>query len=529
MRFCLWVTLAVGLLLFIQNNIWGRPHPYFLPAVIILLGLYGLWCAYLAIRGMNRHLHHFASLSELAEEKKRFYPSVEGLDVVDYCRELSAWLTSLNKKQVEGEAAQPEKHFKERVRSLVETQNQAERAHVDIALPGMGDLGNLTDLAEQSSPSVVGLNVTISFLLILGILGTLQGIHGSMPSIQELSELGPALLPSAFAVGFTVILMVAKGVYQHKRSHYMAALNRFTLLHLIPHLQRDGNDDEVMGQVESGAEGFFDAVTYVAGFAEAVQQSKNHLVQEIDSATKLLQRLVRLKSQLGQRFSDGKERVELQKQHSDVLARAIEQMESQMELLKNSCLRAEQLSILYTNVLTDIGNMEEYVAGAIHAEAERISKNASTLKNNCHMIAEIPTHIQSICSTEARGLQAGEAAETLRSAMEQRSEAWQQLVAEMEIFRTNAIVAQEKAKGMGAQAALQVLETKEFLETVVPQEVETQMTQLSKDMEHAADKLKGYAAAIEEQSHQPLLWWQEWVGLGLLGAAVVVKLIFIYV
>lgn len=523
MRFCLWGSLAVGLLLFIQNNIWGRPHPYFLPSVIILLGLYGLWCAYLAIRGMNRHLHHFASLSK----QKLFDPPVEGLNVEKYCGELSEWLN-----QVEAESAQPGKHFKERVRSLVETQNQAEKAQVDIDLPGMEDLGNLTDLAEQSSPSVVGLNVTISFLLILGILGTLQGIHGSMSdadSIQELSELEPALLPSAFAVGFTVILMVAKGVYQYKRSHYMVALNRFTLLQLIPHLQRDGHEDKVMGQVESGAEGFFDAVTYVAGFAEVVQQSKNYLVQEIDAATKLLQRMVWLKSQLEQRFSDGKERVELQKQHGDVLARAMEQMETQMGVLKNSCSRAEQLSGLYTNILTDICNMEELVAGKIQKEAERISKNASILKNNCHMMAEIPSHIRSIRSTEAQVLQAGEEAETLRSAMEQRREAWQQLIAEMNIFRTNARVAQEKAKGMGEQAALQVRETKEFLETVVPQEVETQLTQLSKDMEHAADKLKRYAAAIEEQSYQPLLWWQEWVGLGLLGAVVVVKLIFIYV
>ena len=309
----------------------------------------------------------------------------------------------------------------------------------------------------------------------------------------------------------------------------MVALNRFTLLQLIPHLQRDGHEDKVMGQAESGAEGFFDAVTYVAGFAEVVQQSKNYLVQEIDAATKLLQRRVWLKSQLEQRFSDGKERVELQKQHGDVLARAMEQMETQMGVLKNSCSRAEQLSGLYTNILTDICNMEELVAGKIQKEAERISKNASILKNNCHMMAEIPSHIRSIRSTEAQVLQAGEEAETLRSAMEQRREAWQQLIAEMNIFRTNARVAQEKAKGMGEQAALQVRETKEFLETVVPQEVETQLTQLSKDMEHAADKLKRYAAAIEEQSYQPLLWWQEWVGLGLLGAVVVVKLIFIYV
>lgn len=530
MRFCLWGCLAVGLLLFIQNNIWGHPHPYFLPAVIILLGLYGLLCAYLAIRGMNRHLRHFASLSELEAEKKRFYPPVEGLDVVDYCRELSAWLTRLNKKQSETASVQPEKHFKERVRSLVDTQNQAERAHVDIDLPSIGDLGNLTDLAEQSSPGVVGLNVTISFLLILGILGTLQGIHGNMSdtdSIQDLSELGPALLPSAFAVGITVILMVTKGIYQYKRSHYMADLNRFTLLHLIPHLQRDGNDDEVMEQVESGAEGFFDAVTYVAGFADAAEQSKNRLVEEVDSAKALLDRLGSLKSQLEQRVGAEKERVERQKQHRDILVQAIEQMEAQMELLKSSCSRAEQLSVLYTNVLTDICNVEERVAGGIETEAAQVLKNTPTLVDNCKALETIPSHIQSICSTEERVYRTEEEADMLHSAVVQRGDAWQQVTEEMKIFRENADSAQDKAKKMGEQASLQVRETEKFLQTVVPQELETQMTQLSKDMKQAAGKLKEYAAGIEEQSHLPLLLWQEWVGLGLLGAAVVAKLVFI--
>lgn len=529
-RFSFFVCLAVCMMLFIQNSFMGGLHPWFLPAVIIIFGLYGLRCAYVAIRGMNRHLRHFASLEKHEAEKKRFYPDVKGLDVVAYCRELSEWLESGTKNQPSAGMLAPEQHFKERVRSLVETQKQAEKAQVDIDLPSMGDLGSLTDMAEQSSACVVGLNVTISFLLILGILGTLLGIHGSMSdedSLQKLSELGPALLPSGFAVAITVILMVAKGIYQYKRDHYMAALNRFTLLHLIPHLQRDGNDDEVMGQVGPGEKIFFDAVTYVAGFAEAVEQSKAHLVQEVNSATKQLRRLLQLKAQLKQKVEAEKEQVSLQQQHGKLLHQATEQMEGQMQWLSSTCQQTDQLSHMYTRTLEERSNTEDAVAGGLLAEAEQVLNNVPTLTDNCKAMAEVPAHIRSICATETQVRRTKEEADMLNTAMLQRSEAWQQVRAEMEELRRSASEAGNTASAMATQALSQISQTDEFLRTVVPQGLVQQMDKLSTDMEKTAVEFHLYAVGMEKLSRQPLLLWQEWLGLGLLGGAVVLKLIVV--
>ena len=468
-------------------------------------------------------------MEERKEEKERFYPPVEGLDVVAYCRELSAWLEAQHK--MEGNLPKAEKHFKGRVSSLVQTQNQAEKAQVDIDLPSMGDLNNLTELAEQSSPCVVGLNVIISFLLILGIFGTLWGIHYSMSdadSLQGLSELGPALLPSAWAVGITVILMMAKGIYQYKHSHYMSALNRFTLLYLIPHLQRDAHADAVMGQVETAAEGFFDTVTSVPQWADAVQQNQSHLLRNIATAREMIQRLIHLQKQLEERFGEVRCTKDVAKKHGDLLERAIGQMEEQMQRLQNAYQDAKKLAVTYTNILTKFGDLEQGVAIGLETETERVTESTPLLKESRDTLSGIDSHIQSVRAKEREVLRIKEELETLRSAMEQRKEAWHEVRTAMDHFREHAASTQATAKGMGEQASLQVRETEKFLHSVVPPEWEEGMKKLSKRMTSAASTFRDYAQGIEEQSRLPLLSRKECVGLGLLGSAVVLKLVWMY-
>lgn len=103
-------------------------------------------------------------------------------------------------------------------------------------LPSLSDLRFLTHAAESARPSVWRMRVAISVLLIVGILGTLVGIHGAIASGIEsgarafpIEKLQPALLPSSIAVLSTIVLIIMRGFYQRRVNRYIGRLDRHTI------------------------------------------------------------------------------------------------------------------------------------------------------------------------------------------------------------------------------------------------------------------------------------------------------------
>lgn len=125
------------------------------------------------------------------------------------------------------------------------------------ALPSLTDLRTLTYASEASRPHVWSLRVVCSVLLIIGILGTLVGVHAAIPTVEgmhmeELSALKPALLPSAIAVFFTVLFIIWRSFYDKAFDRYVGRLDRHTVCHYFPLLRPAERDAAYFKEMVEG-------------------------------------------------------------------------------------------------------------------------------------------------------------------------------------------------------------------------------------------------------------------------------------
>lgn len=135
------------------------------------------------------------------------------------------------------------RHLYNRLRALgVESKP---KKSTDIGeVSGLQDLHELTLQSELSRTCSSGMNTIISFLLILGILGTLTGVHCVIRTgVKDVSALAPALEPSQWAVGFTVILLMLRGMYLRMVDRYIYRLDKLTMDCLRPALSPGKTED----------------------------------------------------------------------------------------------------------------------------------------------------------------------------------------------------------------------------------------------------------------------------------------------
>lgn len=136
------------------------------------------------------------------------------------------------------------RHLYNRLRALgVESKTKKSSDIGEVS--GLQDLHELTLQSELSRTCSSGMNTIISFLLILGILGTLTGVHGVIRTgVKDVSALAPALEPSQWAVGFTVILLMLRGMYLRMVDRYIYRLDKLTMDCLRPALSPGKTEDE---------------------------------------------------------------------------------------------------------------------------------------------------------------------------------------------------------------------------------------------------------------------------------------------
>lgn len=122
-------------------------------------------------------------------------------------------------------------------KSLEESSDGDKRHPVLPKLNALHDISVHTELSRWYS---AGVSTILSFLLVLGIFGTLTGVHeflGYGSSISEhLPSLAKALLPSAFAVSGTVLLMILRAVYMRWVQYCIALLDELTISVILPAL-----------------------------------------------------------------------------------------------------------------------------------------------------------------------------------------------------------------------------------------------------------------------------------------------------
>ena len=200
--------------------------------LVVALLLVGIWCCFCSYRGIQREKGALGELNAV----------------------LRVVVSSLCKKSCIDKATSLEKeksyifpnHLGLRIKTLEkaakknEDAEQDKKGHIKRAvIPGLTDMHELTLHNETGRFCTATMNTIISCLLICGILGTLLGVHVVIKGVQKdgisaIGELPNALMPSMLAVGFTIVLIILRGIYLAQVEQYVSQLDRFTLERLLP-------------------------------------------------------------------------------------------------------------------------------------------------------------------------------------------------------------------------------------------------------------------------------------------------------
>lgn len=156
-------------------------------------------------------------------------------------------------KQPSAFLSDPRWHHRDRLKTIIESTFPND--HDEGKLPTLDDLRELTYRAEMGRRSVWFLNFITATFLIVGILGTLNGVHQALPeddsSRMVLADVALALLPSAVSVFFTITLIIFRSVYRRAFSLHLARLDRHTLRYYFPLFRHDELNENSFKVLES--------------------------------------------------------------------------------------------------------------------------------------------------------------------------------------------------------------------------------------------------------------------------------------
>lgn len=136
-------------------------------------------------------------------------------------------------------------HHRERLRNIISAAFP-QGSHTGH-LPSLNNLRVLAAAAEMSRQPAWILKSIAATLLIVGIMGTLYGVHQALPVEAgvriDMLQVRAALLPSAIAVGGTILFTLLRGWYLRDVAEHLGRLDRHTLRFYFP-MFRTGSLDE---------------------------------------------------------------------------------------------------------------------------------------------------------------------------------------------------------------------------------------------------------------------------------------------
>lgn len=145
-----------------------------------------------------------------------------------------------------------------------------------VTPPQLQDLHRMTLQEMQSRKAPTCLRITASVLLIIGICGTLWGVHACIGNHQgassQLAALGTALEPSKYAVAFTVLLYVLQSYYLMRLERFICYLDRLTMTKFLPDLQPASGFAQTMNKVAEQVKHFGALVSSFDAIQDAVKE-----------------------------------------------------------------------------------------------------------------------------------------------------------------------------------------------------------------------------------------------------------------
>lgn len=117
-------------------------------------------------------------------------------------------------------------------------------ANVVRKVPTLTDLHELTQQQEHGEWTTATFRALTPSLLVIGILGTLIGVHHQLsnPNFLEgsIAQLGPALGPGILAVVGTIVCVLLRSRYNSRYAKFTKEIDEFTLEELLPFFRTKG-------------------------------------------------------------------------------------------------------------------------------------------------------------------------------------------------------------------------------------------------------------------------------------------------
>ncbi len=206
------------------------------------------------------------------------------------------------------------------------------------------------NLQQSYAMHTVWLRVIMPMLLVLGILGTLVGVHEAL-SLSLTEEEGKerllicvseALLPGILATSCTIILMLCRGVYRHLFSHIMTELDNLTLGVFLPSLQ-------IQSHMGESVDSFCDNIAKLTDFTRIC----NEVHTELEQGQHSLHAACNIFSSGGAMLSLGLDVASLSEYFNALAADRLEYARIQPQIvaaLESICLRQQAMGELLSEI-----------------------------------------------------------------------------------------------------------------------------------------------------------------------------------
>ena len=287
------------------------------------------------------------------------------------------------------------RHLQLRMKTIFEALSHNEEARV---MPSLHDLHTLTMQDESSRFSSNALRTITSFLLIVGILGTLWGVHSVLDVTDiKMNGLKEALVPSMLAVACTVVLMWLRGWYVASFDSYLESLDLFTMTEVIPSLQPESRVGSETGNFEIGIETLMNKIesvklmaTDMTNISEEVTNVAKVVASISDKIDKVQQNVQQTYqgmadslTESAKRFEDIREAVRRGDNAHKEFEECIAAFNQQMLDITERCSQSAQQYEFMTTAITGITDQIEKAEGVF----SQLMKHATSMK-------EVGTHVE---------------------------------------------------------------------------------------------------------------------------------------
>lgn len=340
--------------LLLEISPWVLPSIYFVAAV-------GVICAAISIIGMfieDHRLKVFRKKVQLSDSEKSFEMRKQ---------KLSADIEGFKGGKSVARVGQG------RLLQLrLETINEAVNQKNAKVLPSLHDLHSLSVQDEMSRLSSCCLRTITSFLLIMGILGTLTGVHKAVSGTDiEIPSLALALQPSMYAVFFTIVLMWLRGWYVARMDGYLEKLDLFTMTELIPFMQPVSATQDNVTTLQVNLEKLENAAKGINSMNAKMHTLHENVVQYEERARTEMVSIVELKNRLDKVY-----------QHLTLIQQNAEQRKGEMPQLAGACVEEYEA---FKNGVQQVAQYAESVdarCAEVSAQYHQLLDNINTVVND---------------------------------------------------------------------------------------------------------------------------------------------------